>query len=65
MQWHSVAVLYTRTYLQGKLQQPAVDLSKMFKRQKYNLKEAIPGDGCLANIIGMCDKRNALVHHAF
>ena len=40
-------------YLQGKLQQPAVDLAKSFERRKCNHKEAIPGDECLASVIGM------------
>lgn len=39
-------------YLQGKAQQPAVDLAKMFERRKCNHKEAIPGDDCLASVIG-------------
>lgn len=39
-------------YLQGKEQQPAVDLAKNFERRKCNHREAIPGDECLTSIIG-------------
>lgn len=39
-------------YLQGKSQQPAVDLAKTFERRKCNHKEAIPGDECLTSVIG-------------
>lgn len=40
-------------YLQGKSQQPAVDLAKTFERRKCNHREAIPGDECLASVIGI------------
>lgn len=40
-------------YLQGKEMQPAVDLAKTFERRKCNHKEAIPGDECLASVVGM------------
>lgn len=39
-------------YLQGKEQQPAVDLAKSFERRKCNHKEAIPGDDCVSSVIG-------------
>lgn len=39
-------------YLQGKLQQPAVDLAKTFERRKCNHREAIPGDECLTSVVG-------------
>ncbi|TFY68347.1 hypothetical protein EVJ58_g1058 [Rhodofomes roseus] len=39
-------------YLQGKEQQPAVDLAKTFERRKCNHREAIPGDECLASVVG-------------
>ena len=39
-------------YLQGKTQQPAVDLAKTFERRKCNHREAIPGDECLASVVG-------------
>ena len=39
-------------YLQGRTQQPAVDLAKSFERRKCNHREPIPGDECLQNIIG-------------
>lgn len=39
-------------YLQGKTEQPAVDLAKTFERRKCNHREAIPGDDCLTAVIG-------------
>ena len=39
-------------YLQGKSHQPAVDLAKSFERRKCNHKEAIPGDECIAAVVG-------------
>lgn len=39
-------------YLQGKSQQPAVDLAKTFERRKCNHREAIPGDDCLSSVVG-------------
>jgi len=48
-------------YLQGKLQQPAVDLAKSFERRKCNHKEAIPGDECLASVIGDSNKHRYVV----
>lgn len=38
-------------YLQGKSQQPAVDLAKTFERRKCNHREAIPGDECLLSVV--------------
>lgn len=38
-------------YLQGKSQQPAVDLAKTFERRKCNHREAIPGDECLSSVV--------------
>jgi len=48
-------------YLQGKTQQPAVDLAKSFERRKCNHKEAIPGDECLASVIGDTNKHRYVV----
>ncbi len=39
-------------YLQGKSHQPAVDLAKSFERRKCNHKEAIPGNECIAAVVG-------------
>lgn len=39
-------------YLQGKSQQAAVDLAKSFERRKCNHREAIPGEECIASVIG-------------
>lgn len=39
-------------YLQGKSQQTAVDLAKSFERRKCNHREAIPGEECIASVIG-------------
>ncbi|KAK7694565.1 hypothetical protein QCA50_001751 [Cerrena zonata] len=38
-------------YLQGKIQQPAVDLAKSFERRKCNHREPIPGDDCLLSVV--------------
>ncbi|KAI0704886.1 Fcf1-domain-containing protein [Cytidiella melzeri] len=43
-------------YLQGRSEQPAVDLAKTFERRKCNHKEAIPGDECLTSVIGEANK---------
>lgn len=43
-------------YLQGKAVQPAVDLAKSFERRKCNHKEAIPGDDCIASVVGASSK---------
>ncbi|KAI0724472.1 Fcf1-domain-containing protein [Cerioporus squamosus] len=43
-------------YLQGKEQQPAVDLAKTFERRKCNHREAIPGDECLSSVVGETNK---------
>ncbi|KAI0068472.1 hypothetical protein BV25DRAFT_1773973, partial [Artomyces pyxidatus] len=48
-------------YLQGKSQQPAVDLAKAFERRKCNHKEAIPGDECLASVIGETNKHRYVI----
>lgn len=40
-------------YLQGKDAQPVVDLAKEFERRKCNHREAIPGDECVASVVGM------------
>ncbi|KIM85441.1 hypothetical protein PILCRDRAFT_817463 [Piloderma croceum F 1598] len=48
-------------YLQGKLQQPAVDLAKIFERRKCNHREAISGDECLASVIGDSNKHRYVV----
>ncbi|OCH96485.1 Fcf1-domain-containing protein [Obba rivulosa] len=48
-------------YLQGKAQQPAVDLAKTFERRKCNHREAIPGDDCLVSVIGETNKHRYVV----
>ncbi|KZP12034.1 Fcf1-domain-containing protein [Athelia psychrophila] len=48
-------------YLQGKSLQPAVDLAKEFERRKCNHREAIPGDECLASVIGETNKHRYVV----
>ncbi|KAI6117791.1 Fcf1-domain-containing protein [Pisolithus thermaeus] len=48
-------------YLQGKSQQPAVDLAKGFERRKCNHREAIPGDDCLASVVGDTNKHRYVV----
>jgi U3 small nucleolar RNA-associated protein 23 len=39
-------------YLRGKSHQPVVDLAKSFERRKCNHKEAIPGNECIASLVG-------------
>ena len=41
----------TNIYLQGKSQQPAVDLAKTFERRRCNHREPIPGDDCLLSVV--------------
>ncbi|KAI6106988.1 Fcf1-domain-containing protein [Pisolithus croceorrhizus] len=48
-------------YLQGKSQQPAVDLAKAFERRKCNHRDAIPGDDCLASVVGDTNKHRYVV----
>ncbi|KAF9499821.1 hypothetical protein BDN71DRAFT_1441418 [Pleurotus eryngii] len=48
-------------YLQGKSQQPAVDLAKSFERRKCNHREAIPGHECLTSVIGDKNKHRYVV----
>ncbi|KAH9835629.1 Fcf1-domain-containing protein [Rhodofomes roseus] len=48
-------------YLQGKEQQPAVDLAKTFERRKCNHREAIPGDECLASVVGETNKHRYVI----
>lgn len=48
-------------YLQGKDQQPAVDLAKTFERRKCNHREAIPGDDCLASVVGETNKHRYVI----
>ncbi|KAF7306665.1 PIN domain-like protein [Mycena indigotica] len=48
-------------YLQGKGQQPAVDLAKQFERRKCNHREPIPGDDCLASVVGEANKHRYVV----
>jgi len=43
-------------YLSGKSNQPAVDLAKTFERRKCNHREPIPGDECLADVVGDTNK---------
>ncbi|KAI0079585.1 hypothetical protein K474DRAFT_1591843 [Panus rudis PR-1116 ss-1] len=48
-------------YLQGKAQQPAVDLAKTFERRKCNHREAIPGDECLTSVVGDTNKHRYVI----
>ncbi|KAK7064472.1 rRNA-processing protein utp23 [Favolaschia claudopus] len=48
-------------YLQGKSQQPAVDLAKTFERRKCNHREPIPGDECLISVVGESNKHRYVV----
>ncbi|PPQ76409.1 hypothetical protein CVT24_012626 [Panaeolus cyanescens] len=48
-------------YLQGKEQQPAVDLAKTFERRRCNHREPIAGDECLASVIGDKNKHRYVV----
>jgi len=48
-------------YLQGKSQQPAVDLAKTFERRKCNHKEAIPGNECIAAVVGETNKHRYVI----
>jgi len=48
-------------YLQGKTQQPAVDLAKTFERRKCNHREPIPGDECLTRVVGDTNKHRYVI----
>ncbi|THH34113.1 hypothetical protein EUX98_g30 [Antrodiella citrinella] len=48
-------------YLQGKSEQPAVDLAKTFERRKCNHREPIPGDECLASVVGETNKHRYVI----
>jgi len=48
-------------YLQGKSQQSAVDLAKTFERRKCNHREVIPGEDCLASVVGDTNKHRYVV----
>ncbi|OSD03511.1 PIN domain-like protein [Trametes coccinea BRFM310] len=48
-------------YLQGKEQQPAVDLAKTFERRKCNHREAIPGDDCISSVVGETNKHRYVI----
>ncbi|TFK57347.1 Fcf1-domain-containing protein [Heliocybe sulcata] len=48
-------------YLQGRSQQPAVDLAKTFERRKCNHREAIPGDECLVSVVGDANKHRYVI----
>jgi len=48
-------------YLQGKLEQAAVDLAKSFERRKCNHREAIPGDECIAAVVGTTNKHRYVI----
>ncbi|KAI0283324.1 Fcf1-domain-containing protein [Russula aff. rugulosa BPL654] len=39
-------------YIRGISHQPAVDLAKSFERRKCNHREAIPGNECIASLVG-------------
>ncbi|KAH7924860.1 Fcf1-domain-containing protein [Leucogyrophana mollusca] len=48
-------------YRQGKALQPAVDLAKSFERRKCNHREPIPGDQCLASVVGDANKHRYVI----
>ncbi|KAJ7071304.1 Fcf1-domain-containing protein [Mycena amicta] len=48
-------------YLQGKTQQAAVDLAKSFERRKCNHREPIPGDECIASVVGDSNKHRYVI----
>ncbi|EIW86557.1 hypothetical protein CONPUDRAFT_133964 [Coniophora puteana RWD-64-598 SS2] len=48
-------------YLQGKTQQPAVDLAKALERRKCNHREPIAGDECLKTVVGETNKHRYVV----
>ncbi|KNZ73474.1 rRNA-processing protein utp23 [Termitomyces sp. J132] len=48
-------------YLQGKSQQPTVDLAKTFERRKCNHREPIPGDDCLVSVVGPSNKHRYVI----
>jgi len=48
-------------YLQGKEQQPAVDLAKSCERRMCNHREPIPGDECLLSVIGETNKHRYVI----
>ncbi|KAF9535850.1 Fcf1-domain-containing protein [Crepidotus variabilis] len=52
-------------YLQGKSQQPAVDIAKTFERRKCNHREPIPGDECLESVIGESNRHRYIVASQF
>lgn len=51
----------TELYLKGKEAQGAVDLAKQFERRKCNHREAIPGDDCLADVVGDSNKHRYVI----
>ncbi|TFK30612.1 hypothetical protein FA15DRAFT_17694 [Coprinopsis marcescibilis] len=48
-------------YLEGKDQQPAVDLAKTFERRKCNHREAIPPEDCLKDVVGETNKHRYVI----
>ncbi|KAF9068041.1 Fcf1-domain-containing protein [Rhodocollybia butyracea] len=42
-------------------QQPAVDLAKTFERRKCNHREPIPGDDCVASVVGDSNKHRYVI----
>jgi U3 small nucleolar RNA-associated protein 23 len=48
-------------YLRGKSHQPVVDLAKSFERRKCNHKEAIPGNECIASLVGETNKHRYVI----
>ncbi|KAI0669979.1 Fcf1-domain-containing protein [Trametes maxima] len=48
-------------YLQGEEQRPTVDLAKMFERRRCNHREPIPGDDCVAGVVGETNKHRYVV----
>ncbi|KAG6911828.1 hypothetical protein DXG01_000075 [Tephrocybe rancida] len=45
----------------SKTQQTAVDLAKTFERRKCNHREPIPGDECLASVVGPTNKHRYVI----
>ncbi|KAF8523152.1 Fcf1-domain-containing protein [Hysterangium stoloniferum] len=48
-------------YKLGRGEQPAVDLAKSFERRKCNHREAIPGDDCVASVVGETNKHRYVI----
>ncbi|TFK76931.1 Fcf1-domain-containing protein [Pluteus cervinus] len=48
-------------YLEGKAQQPAVDLAKTFERRRCNHREAIPSDDCVQSVVGETNQHRYVI----